>query len=781
MRNVFRLGCSPAGLISSASRAELDKCPCSNVSIGVAIRNSISLLLFAFMAASSLDANTGFDRPHEVTEPILRPVSLSQSHASVASDGEVVAVAWSHEDRHVMVSRFEKDGTPVDATPLLVSSLPYPFESDLEPTIVWTGETYLVAWIDGPNSLRARTVSPKGVLGPVSTIASGTNLRKLRIAVSEQRILLTVQDRAAAPVIIGSILDAAGSVLSVARPLASYDNAFGFDVVPCSDGFLLLGARVDLDGTPGGNGYPSSVHAVPLSFDGDPGAEQLVAEARHAVFNLHASSNGSSVVAIWSSNLGIPGSIFTAHIEPGGTTSSPVEVLQGLLNNQTLTFTGEGYVATLGDTTRIWSLHLDDRGRPAEPLKLLTTDGLPPLLSSSAVVIDGSVMVAVETTVGLQDIFGMLLDTNGHPLSAAPFWLARSPSLQKSPAAAATDGTSLVAWIEERTDERRHVVVIAVLNASGETVQTRVLGEPELRRSERGLAAASNGQEYAVVWFARDSGLRATLLSSSGEIIEDTVVDLPEDPLLIALDLVWSGGAYVVGFLHRGASPLFTSLSTIRLDRSLKPLDKSAMLVESSFTGEVISLTDHGDRVLALFGGAPLKYSFLSAAGAIESHETSFHASALDHRAGIAVWTDTKSVLWGSVTTQGVTLISSVPSQGSGSAGLSFRSTVAISRLGGGYILTWDEGVMTRSRTLHYLELDAIGNAASAVMTLESNLLDTGAPELVRTATGAQLLYEGVDPADGAPEVTRIYLREIERERPERRRPVRRPIGAGAK
>ena len=687
-----------------------------------------------------------------------------------------------------MVSRFEKDGTPIDATPLLVSSLQYPFESDLEPTIVWSGETYLVAWIEGPNSLRSRTISPTGVLGPVSTIASGANLRKLRIAVSGQRILLTVQDHAAAPVIIGSILDAAGDILSVARPIASFDNAFGFDVVRHSDGFLLLGARVDLDGTPGGNGYPSSVHAVPLSLDGEPGSEQLVADARHAVFNLQAASNGTSVVAIWSSNLGIPGSIFTAHIEPGGTKSSPVEIQQGLLNNQTLTFIGEGYVATIGDTTpeyvvpqtRIWSLHLDDRGRATGPLTLLTTDGLPPLLSSSAVAIDGSVMVAVETSTGLRDIFGMLLDTKGHPLSAAPFWLARSRSLQKSPAAAAgADGTSLVAWVEERTDDRRHVVVAAVLNASGETVQTKILGEPELRSLDRGLAVASNGREFAVVWFARDSGLRATLLSSSGEIIEDTVIDLPEVQLLIALDVVWSGGAYVVGYLHRGASPLFTSLSTIRLDRSLKPLEESAMLVESSFTGQVFSLSDHGDRVLALFGGAPLKYSFLSASGVAETHETSFHASALDHVAGMAVWTDTKSVLWGSVTTQGVTLISSAPRQSSESSGLSFRSTVAISRLGGGYILTWDEGVMTRSRTLHYLELDAIGNAASAVMTLESDLLDTGAPELVRTAAGAQLLYEGVDPADGAPEVTRIYLRQIERERPERRRPVRHPIGTG--
>ncbi|MCA1732469.1 MAG: hypothetical protein LC732_02570, partial [Acidobacteria bacterium] len=381
------------------------------------IRNSISLLLFALMAASSLLANTGFARPREVTEPILRPASLSQSDASVASDGEVVAVAWSHRDRHVMVSRFEKDGTPIDATPLLVSS---PFGSDREPTIVWTGETYLVAWNDGPTTLRARTFSPKGELGPVSTLASGVYLRELRIAVSGQRVLLAVQDL---PVIIGVILDAAGNVLSVARPLASFDSVFGFDVVPYSDGFLLLGARVDLDGTPGYNGYPSSVHAVPLSFDGDPGAEQLVTEARHAVFNLQAASNGSSVVAIWSSNVGAPGSIFSAHIEPGGTTSSPVEVQQGLLNNQTLTFTGEGYVATIGDTTpeyviprtRIWSLHLDDRGRATGPLTLLTPEGLPPLLSSSAVAIDGSVMVAVETTTGLQDIFGMLLDTNGLP------------------------------------------------------------------------------------------------------------------------------------------------------------------------------------------------------------------------------------------------------------------------------------------------------------------------------------------------------------------------------
>jgi hypothetical protein len=761
----------------------------------MAIRDSIALLLVALFATNSLHANPGFSRPREVTEPILRPASLSQSDASVASDGEVVAGAWSHQGRHVMVSRFEKDGTPIDATPLLVSSIPFPSYADLEPTIVWTGQTYLVAWREGPATLRARTFSPGGALGPVSTIVSGANLRKIRIAASERRILVAVQDQGptpfvpGAPVILGAILDPAGNLLSEARPLASFDNAFGFAVAAYSEGFLLLGARVDLEGTPAGNGYPSSVHAVPVSFDGDSGAEQLVTEARHAVFNLQAASNGSSVVAIWSSNLGIPGSIFTAHIEPGGTTSPPpVEVQQGLLNNQTLTFSGEGYVATIGDTTPeyvipqtgIWSLLLDQRGRAAGPLTLLTTEGLPPLLSSSAVAIDGSVMVAMETTTGMRDIFGMLLDTSGRALSSAPFWLARSPSLQKSAAAAvAEDGTSLVAWVEERTDERRHVIVAAVLNASGETVQTRVLGEPELRSADEGPAVASNGREFAVVWFTPDRRLRAMLLSPSGEIIEATVIDLPEVQQRIALDLVWSGGAYVVGFLHRGASPLFTSLSTLRLGRSLDPLEESAVLVESGFRGEVFSLSEHGDRIIALYGGNPIKYSVLSATGAVDTHATSFHATDLDHVAGMAVWTDTESVMWGSVSTQGVTLISTVPSQRPESSGLSFRSTVAISRLGGGYILAWDEGVMTRSRTLHYLELDAIGNAASAVMTFESNLLDTGAPELVRTSGGAQLLYEGVDPADGAPEVTRIYLSQIERERPERRRPVQRPIGAG--
>jgi hypothetical protein len=739
------------------------------------LRSSTFMLLLALLAGGSLQGNPGFGPPRELTEPILRPASLAQSNASVASDGERVAIVWSHHDRHVLVARFEKNGAPIDYPPLRVASVQYHVYQGIETAIVWTGETYLIAWIESHTTLRTRPLSPTGELGPISTIASGAYLGKPRIAISERQVLVGIHDRGPESVILGSILDPAGNVLSPARSLASLKGGFGFGLAAHAKGFLVLGSRVDWGGTPGYNGYPSSVHAVPVSFDGAPGAERLVAEARSSVFNLQAASNGSSVVAMWSSTLGAPGSILTAHIDPDGTASPPVEVEQGLLNNQTLTFTGQGYVATVGDGTGVWSLRLDERGEAAGPLTLLTPDGLPPLRSSSAEAIDGSIMVALEPTAGLLDIFGMILDTNGVPSSSAPFWLARSSSLQRSPAAASADGTSLVAWVEERTDQRRHVVAVAVVGDGGETLQTRALGETDWNSAP---AVASNGREYAVVWFAPDATFRATLISSSGEIIEERKIEFLRGGRIVGLDLVPFGKGYVAGFLHQGAYPYLTSLSALPLDGQLNATENALTSIDRDFRGNVISLSNRGDRVLALYGGAPLKYGFLSANGGVEAHATSVRAMSLDHEGAMAVWTDGDDVLWGSVSTSGVTPISSVPRRREGSMGLPFATGVTIARLGGGYVLAWEEGLVTEDRTLYSLELDAAGHAASEVVPLEWDLFDVGAPELVGTATGARLLFEGVDPASGAPEVTRIYLSEIERIRPERRRAVRRAAGA---
>jgi hypothetical protein len=193
---------------------------------------------------------------------------------SIATDGTQFLVVWN-TDQSVFAVRVHPDGTVIDHAPILVSFEKAPdWGRPVNPRVVWTGTTFLVAWADDPR--------PPGIYSP--PFPPQTIVRTARVTSS------------------GAVLDSIESPMLFNKrgPIAKVSLAVNFDTVMA----VWSGADDNAPST-----LSECIHALPLDRDGRPRSTATVQVGCEALMNSSdtlpdpvVAAKDDAFVVFWSSN-----------------------------------------------------------------------------------------------------------------------------------------------------------------------------------------------------------------------------------------------------------------------------------------------------------------------------------------------------------------------------------------------------------------------------------------------------------------------------------------------
>lgn len=525
----------------------------------------------------------------QLSAPDLKPAAFVQGEAATASDGEGWLVVWSSGHSQfatetVVAARFG------DPTPIVIAS-----GSVGHPAVAFGAGTYLVAWAT-QTGVRARQVSRDGTPSPTLEIGttSGTlGVTLVRAAWNGSHFLVAWTDTTSSSFSSNrkkaALLDARGNV--VAGNIVIDDGLFSMDfgLAAGAGEFVIADSAVDLAGTPGGNGYPSSVRAFRVNDAGQVSGPIPLAPATTAVFGLRAAFDGKDYLIVWSSNLQREGSSGGARLLSDNSVVPVTAFYSGPETVNTLTFFDGQYVVTLGTN----ALRLSTSGAPTSSLLSLYSGGA---TISGAAGNGRDLLAVIDTTSG--DVYGRLLNDG----QTAP--VALSPAHQEAPSIAG----ELAVWLENGA-------AMAVSLRGGAAL---VLGD-----ASTPPVVAFDGSQYLAVWYAQNNRLLGRRVSSSGAAIDPQPFVINGSPSPLGRPAVtFDGENFVVAWETGGGCTHGTSLTEVvaRVTPAGEVLEPKATLVGGRSCGTALSLASGTNgSLLVWYGLGGINAAFITRGGSVST------------------------------------------------------------------------------------------------------------------------------------------------------------------
>lgn len=505
---------------------------------------SLLALLFTLIPALPGAATLVLSSERSVTNVRLDAAAFDQSQARMAGDGQSALAVWVDRDVRgigdILGSRVDAGGNRVDDQPRAIATTA---EDESRPAVAWGTGRYLVVW-STPHAVRARFFAPQGpVLSSVFDLGSVDTPTEPHVAFDGQVFLVVWAGPAAR--FRGAIVHPSLGVQKTFDVGSSERTWPEIALVASGNGFALVTAVTDVNGTPNANGFPSDVGYFPVGSDGAVAARVQVAPAVTPVFDLRASARGDEFLVAWTTARAIGGAeIRGVRVTPQG----PQEIVSRsveLLYLQAVGADREGYVLLYGDETTKRFMRF---GSDAAATMLVA----PPGRSTVA----GSVELPGGTVVVVQGIgrIGFAHGPAGGDLYLAALAaqqlqpLALSPRHQAAADIAAAGEVRLAVWCEYAGADRELSVFAARLAADGTMLDPsgiEVGGNPYHPVAPR---VASNGADFLVVW--EDGGnVYGTRVSGGGALLDSGAFLIAAgvyDQTDVAVS--WDGASYVVVF-----------------------------------------------------------------------------------------------------------------------------------------------------------------------------------------------------------------------------------------
>lgn len=161
-----------------------------------------------------------------------------------------------------------------------------------------------------------------------------------------------------------------------------------------------------------------------------------------------------------------------------------------------------------------------------------------------------------------RDIFGMLLDAQGRPLTGRPITISAGPFVQSRPRVAWNGQDWLVVWQSERLTTFWHTrnVVATRVSASGVVLDDPpIVVDDDDNIDEAPWDVASDGVNWAVFWQDQNSStytLDAALVDPAGSVLFQTRLVTPGSSLYAPVNAraEWAGNRFLVAYSRWGAS-----------------------------------------------------------------------------------------------------------------------------------------------------------------------------------------------------------------------------------
>jgi len=697
-----------------------------------------------------------------VTLPIVDTAAFSQTQARVATDGSSFYAVWlnlstdqARRPTQIFGVRLSESGAR-SGEPVLLGTTSWAYAP---PFVTWTGFEYVVMWETG-SGLNGRLVDRDGVPAPSERVFARfarPPIRPIHIAFNGKLFLVIVSD--VPDQYHGMVLDRIGRGDDQRFHVSPADLRTISDLTAIGETFYAITSYVDMAGTPNGNGFPSSVKAIPITVFTPPSTPGLagmpieIAPATTPVFDLQASQSDGGFTVAWTTAAGIAGGeIRSAHVSRSGVSAVELFPAEGLRLHK---IAGDVLLYGASDQT-----HFFRRG---------TSAGDVAAPDSRAVVADaatnGSATLLLFEALGRigfdygpagGDLYsGTLEEQRFEPVVLAP-------RHQTSPDIAASNDLRLAAWSEYIGRDRRLGVVATRIGALGHPLDGIGIDlgvstyYPTLPR------VASNGNDWLVTW-ADGSNVFATRVSQSGVVLDST-------PLLVGegiygpatLAVAWDGRSYVVVYLQGG----FFKGAKVRV-KAARVSPAGQKIGEMTLTDigpmQSIAIAGSGDGTLIAWDSYP------TFNGALLSRTDTITPVALaSHRRPSVAWNGTEFLVagvvgggllqWQMVNASGVIR---TPSAQQFPAITALYPAIDVEPWNGGFLATWSEGT------------ELLTAFISADGTLEDGpvLVATIPADYSRNfgAAGNAIVYPRTI-EDPVRDITRVFLRTIEREAAKPRR-----------
>jgi len=299
--------------------------------------------------------------------------------------------------------------------------------------------------------------------------------------------------------------------------------------------------------------YPSDLHALLLDGNGNVVRDVTIASAVSGNEAMSAATDGSSFLLVWTTQYSTQGMhVMATRLSAQGAIELQVEIFAApLVDGVGVAYGGGTYAAVIRSTqqpsgVRIVALTIDPASLHAFPPVLLDTGSYEPAIAyngnefvaywsasgglratsfAPASLPSPSPVVGVSSVVSSRarfvwngrnflavwmdqsrggpyssgaDVFALLLDDRGHPVSPAPALVAFAPVTQTTPAIAAAGDEAVAVWVEETTDRSTGRLLGARISADGTAgtpvelaAQTSTNARPEI---------IFTGSAYFVLW-----------------------------------------------------------------------------------------------------------------------------------------------------------------------------------------------------------------------------------------------------------------------------------------
>ena len=465
-------------------------------------------LCFAASLSSRAEGSVIVGSEQAVSAVNYGPPPNQQYPFATASDGSAFVVLWAGAGNSFYASLLSSTG---ESSP--TSQVRLAVDNASDGSICWTGEVYVITWIQSATLMIATMARDGGMLTPPRPLATQV-FTSAGTLVSNGKTVFLVYATGTGMVVQGMLLDSEGNLLrqKIQMPIAQFDGAGGRLTLPLrvatdGDRFAVFWrtddyvsqrttfytARIDAGG--------SLVDTTP-SFIGQSGLGDFVvasAQGRYVVATLDRMAKG----------------IRRFIVDAASFTAAALPVIQDDRFGPQLISDGKGFILYgLGPAGDLYTVRFSGDAELASPLYSRSLAFSSERSTSTPFLWNGKTFLLTWSQNG--DVVGSFLDASFSG-PAAPFAIGFSPHQQLAPRIARGSGQSLIVWNEQNSDSQSEIRGVRV-SATGmliDLLPLTIATGPWFSTP----TVVFTGAGYFVSWISSEGMVRGRLLNLDGTMM----------------------------------------------------------------------------------------------------------------------------------------------------------------------------------------------------------------------------------------------------------------------